>query len=286
MPIRQITIVGVGLIGGSFALALKKHGFSGRIIGCDREPVLARARELAAIDDGISDPVSASRHSQIVLLATPVSAVIDLIERLGPVLPAETLLTDVGSTKRAITDRAKAVFGNAADARFLPGHPITGKEVGGIENAAAGLFHLAPWVFCGIPHQRGAQEFIDLVTTIGAVPVFLSSEQHDQILARTSHLPQLIATALASQLGDDLGSRDISTLAGRALRDMTRIADSPYDIWRDIAITNSEEIQRALLSFEQKLAHIRENLRTRELRDEFDRAARFRASLREPDPDQ
>ncbi len=285
MPIRQITIIGVGLIGGSFALALKKHGFSGRIIGCDREPVLARAREIAAIDEGIADPISASRDSQLVLLATPVSAIIDSIERLGPVLPPQTLLTDVGSTKRAITDRAKAVFGNAAGTRFLPGHPITGKELGGIDNADGDLFHHAPWVFCGTPDQRG-QQFVDLVTMVGAVPVFLSSEEHDRIFARTSHLPQLIATALASQLGDDLASTDVSTLAGRALRDMTRIAESPYEIWRDIAITNSEEIQRALLAFEQKLAHIRENLRTRELREEFDRAARFRASLREPDSDQ
>jgi prephenate dehydrogenase len=285
MPISQITIIGVGLIGGSFALALKKHRFSGRIFASDREPVLARAQELGAIDSPVADPVLACRDSQIVVLATPVSAIIDLMERIGPVLPAGVLLTDTGSTKRAITDRARAVFGNAAPERFLPGHPITGKEHGGIDRADPDLFRGTPWVFCEGP-SASTQPFIDLAKFVGASPVFVSAEQHDRILARTSHLPQLIATALASQLDDELPPKNVATLAGRALRDMTRIADSPYEIWRDIAITNADEIELALLAFEQKLALLRENLRTRELREEFERAAHFRSSLRETKPDQ
>jgi prephenate dehydrogenase len=284
MPIRQITIIGVGLIGGSFALALKKHGFTGRIVASDREPVLARAQELGAIDSAVVDPVLACRESEVVLLATPVSAIIDLMERVGPVLPAGALLTDTGSTKRAITDRARAVFGNAAPERFIPGHPITGKEHGGIDRADPDLFRGTPWVFCEGP-SASTQPFIDLAKSVGASPVFVSAEQHDRVLARTSHLPQLIATALASQLDDELSPKNVATLAGRALREMTRIADSPYEIWRDIAITNADEIERALLAFEQKLALLRENLRTRELREEFERAARFRSSLRETNPD-
>lgn len=284
MPIQQVTIIGVGLIGGSFALALKQHGFAGRIVGCVREPVLARAQELGAIDSAVADPALACRESQAVLLATPVSAIVDLIERVGPVLPPGTLLADVGSTKRAITERARTVFGNAAPERFLPSHPIAGKEHGGIDRADPDLFRETPWVFCEGP-SASTQPFIDLAKSVGATPVFVSAEQHDRILARTSHLPQLIATALASQLQDELSPKNAAALAGRALRDMTRIADSPYEIWRDIAITNADEIERALLAFEQKLAHLRENLRTRELRGEFERAAHFRSSLRESKPD-
>src|SRR5579864_3133044 len=128
MSIRQITIIGTGLIGGSLALALKKHRFAGRIIGCDRAPVLERARNKGAIDDGHTNPPDAVRASQIIVLATPVSGIIDLIERLGPALPPKTLLTDVGSTKAEVLQRAKAVFGKNAGFRFLAAHPMAGKE--------------------------------------------------------------------------------------------------------------------------------------------------------------
>src|SRR5580658_3134582 len=110
MPIRQITIIGTGLIGGSLALALKKCGFGGRIVGCDRAPVLERARTKAAIDAGHTNPADAVRGSQIIVLATPVSGIIDLMERLGPVLPPKTLLTDVGSTKAEVLARAQTAF--------------------------------------------------------------------------------------------------------------------------------------------------------------------------------
>src|SRR6476659_4219753 len=124
MAIRQITIIGTGLIGGSFGLAVKKRGFRGRIVGCDREAVLKRARRMGAIDDGEANPLQAIRGSQIILLGTPVGAIIELIERLGPTLLPQTLLTDVGSTKADVVSRAKKVFGNNTRARFLAGHPM------------------------------------------------------------------------------------------------------------------------------------------------------------------
>src|SRR5512140_3585069 len=132
---QQITIIGTGLIGGSLALALKKRGFGGRIVGCDRAAVLAQAKKLGAIDAGIDDPQQASQGSDVVVLATPVGGIIDLLERLGPVLPPETLLTDVGSTKSEIVARARHVFGDRAAHRYLPGHPMAGKEFGGIVHA-------------------------------------------------------------------------------------------------------------------------------------------------------
>src|SRR5437588_10054558 len=153
MPIRQLTIIGTGLIGGSFGLALKKHRFLGRIGGCDRAPIRERAREKGAIDRGYTDPVEAVRGSQVVLLATPVGGIIDLMERIESVLPARTLLTAVGSKKVEVVARAGAVFGKNAGRRFLPGHPMAGKEQSGVEVADAGVCQGATWFFTPLNSQ-------------------------------------------------------------------------------------------------------------------------------------
>src|SRR5438270_3226847 len=181
MPIQQITIIGTGLIGGSFGLALKARGNSPRIIGCDREEVLQRAKTVDAIDEGRADPIQACHGSQLVMLALPVGGIIDMLERVGPSLPADTLLTDVGSTKFEIVARAKAIFGKQAGARFLPGHPMAGKELSGIEHTDAKLFAGAAWLFTPIDEAANpiAEEFIGLVRNIGANPVTLSAEHHD-----------------------------------------------------------------------------------------------------------
>ena len=281
MPIAQITIVGTGLVGGSFALALKKRGFAGRIVGCDREPVLARARAAGAIDEGIADPVQAARASQVVLLATPVGAILDLIERIGPTLADDALLTDVGSTKSEVAARAEAVFGANAARRFLPGHPMAGKERSGIEEADAHLFENAVWLVTPLPGQNieagWSGEFLELVRGIGARVVSLDLARHDRLCAWISHLPQMLSTALAAAVLDELGEDpELLAIGGRALREMTRIASSPYSMWRDVALTNTRNIQEALAKVEQRLAHIRENLRTPELKAEFERGNRFR----------
>ena len=143
---KQITIIGTGLIGGSLALALKKHARGVRIVGCDREPVLKQALKLGVIDDGSSVPEQAVRDSDLIVLATPVGSIIDLIERVGPLAPAHALITDVGSTKVEIMARAKDVFGGDVAQRFLPGHPMAGKENSGIEHADAELFAGAVWL--------------------------------------------------------------------------------------------------------------------------------------------
>jgi prephenate dehydrogenase len=138
---QQITIIGAGLIGGSFGLAVRKAGFGGRIVGCDRKDVLARAVELGVIDAGCENPVEAARGSDLILLATPVGGIIDLIEQ-APEFPREALITDTGSTKQAVAERAHFVLGDAAPVRFLPGHPMAGKELGGVEQAASMPPHL------------------------------------------------------------------------------------------------------------------------------------------------
>ena len=279
--IRQITVIGTGLIGGSFALAVRKAGFDGRLVGCDREPVLAQARQRGAIDAGSADPAEAARGSDVILLATPVGSIIDLIERIGPTVAPESLLTDVGSTKMEIAARARAVFGQEAGRRFLPGHPMAGKEQGGIEHADADLFRAAVWITTPLGETSAtAAAFLALVAAMGARVLSIEPERHDRICAWLSHLPQMVATALAAGLAEEFGADPQALeLAGPALREMTRTAASPYAMWRDIALTNSRNLQEALLQLEQRLAHLRENLGTRELAAEFDLANSFRKSL-------
>jgi prephenate dehydrogenase len=296
MPIRQITIIGTGLIGGSLALGLKKRGFAGRIVGCSRAVVLARAKSMGAIDLGIEDPRQAAQGSDVVVLATPVGAILDLIERLGPVLPPGTLITDVGSTKAEIASRAQAVFGQQAATRFLAGHPMAGKEKGGVEQADPDLFQGAVWLLTPMPGQQISNdsdgltgtsaasgekitEWIEWVGRLGARIATLDAVRHDRLCAWVSHLPQMLSTALAASLEDEFGDDpELQAIGGRALREMTRIAGSPYSMWRDIALTNTGNIQDALLRLEQRLAHLRENLRTRGLEEEFETANKFRKS--------
>ena len=284
MPIRRITIIGNGLVGGSLGLALKKYKFAGRVVGSDRAPVLQRALEKGVIDEGHTNPADAIHGSEVVVLATPVVSIIDLIERLGPAMSAKSLLTDVGSTKAEVVTRANKVFGKAAGHRFLAGHPMAGKEQAGVEFADPDLFHGAAWFFTPLPEQDIYQglcgEFLEWVEKIGARVATLPAAEHDQLCAWISHLPQMISTALAASLVDEFGQdTPLLEAGGRALREMTRISSSPYSMWRDIAITNKSNIANALLKLEQRLAHIRENLDSRELAAEFERAHELKKGL-------
>lgn len=277
MAIRQITIVGTGLIGGSLGLALKAHGFRGRIIGCDRAPVLERAQHKGSIDQCETNPADAVRGSNIIVLAAPVGAILHLIELLGPGLPARTLLTDVGSTKAQVVARARKVLGRNANRLFLAGHPMAGKEQAGVEFADPDLFRGAAWLVTPLPGQNiddgMSGEFLGWVEKIGARIATLDPVKHDRLCAWISHLPQLVSTALAASLVDEFGAdAPLLTAGGRALKEMTRISASPYSMWRDIVLTNKKNIQEALLQLEQRLGHIRENLDTRQLAEEFERA--------------
>jgi prephenate dehydrogenase len=281
MAFKQVTIIGTGLIGGSLGLALKKRQLAGRIIGCDRAPVLERAHECGAIEAGTTNPADAVRGSDLVVLATPVIPILDLIGRLGPVLPAKTLVTDVGSTKLEIVQRAAKSFGRNAAHRFLAGHPMAGKEHAGVEFADANLFEGAAWLFTPLPgqhvHAGLCGEFIHCAEKMGAKIAVVDAADHDRFCAWISHLPQMISTALAAALVDEFGAdAPVLDIGGRALREMTRISSSPYSMWRDIAITNKNNLADALQKMEQRLAHIRENLDSRELAAEFERAHRLR----------
>lgn len=281
--IRQLTIVGTGLIGGSLGLALKQAGFAGRIVGCDRPEILSRALERGAIDAAEGSVELAVRGSDIIVLATPVASILDYISRLGPILPSGALLTDTGSTKAEIVRQAERAFGGKANTCFLGGHPMAGKERGGIGRAEPNLFSGATWVLTPpggtlslvspefVSGRHG--EWIELLESIGVRIVVLDPERHDKLCAYTSHLPQLVSTALASTVVDATeNDAAASTLAGGGIRGMVRLAKDDYPMWRDVALTNTRNLHDALLQMEQNLAHIRENLKSRQLQEEFDRA--------------
>jgi prephenate dehydrogenase len=279
--IRQITIIGTGLIGGSLGLALRAKGFKGKIVGCDQVGVLRRARQKRAIDVAMADPLTAVRGSDFVVLATPVGGIIELIDKLAPHLSPETLLTDVGSTKEQIVARAKKAFRDDTPVRFLGGHPMAGKENSGIDFADANLFQGAVWFFTPVTGQKlkagRIGEYMAWIKKIRAKVEILVPAEHDHLCAWISHVPQMTSTALAAALIDEYGERaPLLESGGRALREMTRISASPYSMWRDIALTNRKSLADALLKLEQKLAHIRENLDTRELEKEFDRAHKLK----------
>jgi len=283
MPFKQVTIIGTGLIGGSLGLALKKRRLAGRVVGCDRAPVLKRAKDCGAIEAGTTHPADAVRGSDLVVLATPVIAILDLIGRLGPALLSKTLVTDVGSTKAEIVQRAAKSFGRNAGHRFLAGHPMAGKEQAGVEFADADLFEGAAWLFTPLPgqnvHAGRCGEFIHCAEKMGAKIAVVDPADHDRFCAWISHVPQMISTALAAALVDEFGpDAPVLDIGGRALAEMTRISGSPYSMWRDIAITNRKNLGDALQKLEQRLAHIRENLDSRELAAEFESAHQLRKS--------
>lgn len=280
MPLRQITIVGTGLIGGSLGLALRQAGFSGHIVGCDRRAVLEIAEARGAIDRAETDLERAIAGSDAIVLATPVGCILSQLEMVAPLSKPDTLIVDTGSTKQRFVERSRMILGDNAAERVLPGHPMAGKEAGGIEHADAGLFRDAVWLITPIdaarPYTARQQEYLDLLEAIGARVLTLDAERHDRLCAWISHLPQMIATALACSLREEFGDDEaLMQIGGRALREMTRIAGSPYSMWRDIALTNAENIEEALLRFEQQLAHLRENLRGPALREMFEEANRF-----------
>ena len=280
MPIQQITIVGTGLIGGSLGLALKQSGFAGTIIGCDKRAVLEIAQSRGAVDRAEADLERAIVGSDVLVLATPVGCILSQLEAIAALVPPTTLITDAGSTKQKLVERARDLFGGNAAERFLPGHPMAGKEVGGIEHADANLFRDAVWLITPVEPDRPSTsrqlEYLELLQAMGARVMTMDAERHDRLCAWISHLPQMIATALASVIREELGDEEAATqIGGRALREMTRIAHSPYSMWRDIALTNSQNIEEAMLRFEQQLAHLRENLRGPELRGLFESANRF-----------
>ncbi|MDE1163225.1 MAG: prephenate dehydrogenase/arogenate dehydrogenase family protein [Acidobacteriaceae bacterium] len=285
----RVLILGTGLIGASIGLALKalapEHGV-GEVLGWDA----SAAESAAALQAGAVDRVLPQIEdvfepgvADIYVLAVPVLPILDWMERLAAVLGESQLVTDVGSTKVAICAKADELYNTAGKAAFLPGHPMAGKESGGAGLAEASLFAGATWLFTPLVADGAlAAQWRAWVTAMGAVTREIAAERHDTVCAWVSHLPQMLSTAFAALLEDSFGEdeaamEDIRAIGGRALRETTRLGASPYSMWRDIALTNTKPLAATLFALEQQLAHVRENLRTPELREEFKVANRFRA---------
>lgn len=279
---QTVAIFGVGLIGGSFALALRKAGFSGTILGVGSESTLARAQQLRIIDSGAA-PRVAAEESDLLYLAQPVAAILRAIPELNEWVRPEALVTDAGSTKQAIVETAAK---SLTRAQFLGGHPLAGKERRGVEAADADLFQGRTYVLTplGAPDWEAelatppAIEFQNWLKRIGCVLVVMPAAQHDATVAFTSHLPQLASIALANVLAQNGSIR--AEVSGPALLEATRLALSPYEVWRDILATNAQAIDSALSGYIQQLEALRRDLRSPHMGDHFQTAALLARSLR------
>ena len=276
----KIGIVGLGLIGGSIALAARQLWPKALVIGVDNKDVLETAMRLHAIDVAADDLIVLA-EADIVILAAPVRTNITLLAELDGNIRQPALVTDTGSTKRDIMAAAGSL---PARLTFIGGHPLAGAAHGGLEHARPDLFSGRPWLLTANAASDGGgaalAKLTGFVQALGAVPRVMGVQAHDRLLAFLSHLPQLTASALMHVVGESVGQEGLS-LAGRGLADTTRLASSPPDIWKDIAATNADEIGPALDALIALLQDLRRDLPDGEkLADVFTDAARWRGSLK------
>jgi prephenate dehydrogenase len=274
---EKIAIVGFGLIGGSLALAIREQWASGLIIAVDRKDVLESAMRVHAADVGGDDLVMAA-EADLIILAAPVRQNLAIVETLADHVPGEALVTDVGGTKVATLAASE---GLPPRLRFIGGHPLAGAATGGFEAARPDLFAGRPWLIT--PRADSLPDDLDrlerFVSALGALPHRIDAEPHDRLVAFLSHLPQLTASALMHVVGEHAGIEGLS-LAGRGLRDTTRLASSPPDIWRDIIATNESHLRAALDEMIEVLQAFRRDLPdSGSLEQVFDSAARWKNAL-------
>jgi prephenate dehydrogenase len=283
--IQRVTILGTGLIGGSFARALRKYTPDMYIVGWDRAEVVLQARQSGAIDDGYYESLEpAIRRADLIYIALPVGTTLDLLPDLAHHAPPHALVTDSGSTKQRIWQAASELFVEEVGPIFLAGHPMAGRELSGFAHADADLFQSATYALVGNAdeiHDPRISAFVKILEKIGGRPVWLGAQQHDYAVGLSSHLPQLAAIALAAFLYDRLDEKGLPiTLAGPGLRDTLRLAGSPYNTWRDIVLTNREVLSAALDLFARRLDDLRERLGSRDLELDFDAANELYKLLR------
>jgi prephenate dehydrogenase len=307
--INRVSILGTGLIGGSFALALRKYTEGIHITAWDRRDTVARAKDLGAADEVFSGELKpAIESADLIYVALPISTTLDILPEIARHSPQYTLVTDACSTKVRIVRAAEELFSGSAEKLFLGGHPMAGKESSGIANADANLFRDSTYALIGEsssdmhdqvapesrlegePHQSPVRTskddprvvaFLKIIGKIGARPLWLGAQQHDYAVGLASHLPQLAAVALASFLYDHLDENGLPiALAGPGLRDTLRLAGSPYSTWRDIVLTNREVLSAGLDLFARRLDELRDKLASRELEADFDAANELYKLLR------
>jgi prephenate dehydrogenase len=283
--ISRVSILGTGLIGGSFALALRKYTTDVRISGWDHPEIVRGAQTRGFIDQAFSGDIApALQNADLIYISLPISSTLDLLPEIARHAPAHALVTDACSTKVRITQAAEELFPAEKGPLFLGGHPMAGRELSGIAHADAELFRNSTYALIGASSAQKdprISAFVKILEKIGARPLWLGAPQHDYAVGLASHLPQLAAVALAAFLYDRLDENGLPiTLAGPGLRDSLRLAGSPYSIWRDIVLTNQEVLSAALDLFARRLDDLRERLASRELEADFDAANELYKLLR------
>jgi prephenate dehydrogenase len=276
---QTVAIVGVGLIGGSFGLALRKAGFEGEIIGVSSPRAIAAALRQGAISRAMEFD-DAIRRADLVYLAQPVDRILLTLAHLKPLIRYDCLITDAGSTKAQIVNKAAECL---PPGQFLGGHPLAGKELRGVENADGDLFRARPYVLTPSgPKTRQAEAFRSWLLQIGAELVELSPEEHDATVALTSHLPQLLSTALAQTLANEK-NKSVEVVFGQGLLDMTRLALSEPELWSSILSTNRESINAAIDNFLRTVNELRDAIGTADLLPLFHSARAFSGKIRKAD---
>ena len=288
--IRRVTILGTGLIGGSFALALRKNLTDISISGWDRPEVVREKEVRAAFDETFSGNLGpALAEADLIYIALPIAVTLDLFSEIARHAPTSALVTDACSTKLRVMEESGQLFGGNSGAIFLGGHPMAGKELSGIAAADAELFQghtyalIAEGDAVATPtaSEPRIAAFVKILEKIGAQPLWIGARQHDYAVGLASHLPQLAAVALAAFLYDRLDENGLPiTLAGPGLRDSLRLAGSPYSTWRDIVLTNKELLSASLDLFARRLDDLRERLGSRDLEADFDAANELYKLLR------
>jgi prephenate dehydrogenase len=274
---QRIGIIGLGLIGGSIALASREIWPAALVIGVDNKDVLETAMRLHAIDVAADDPVVLA-EADIVILAAPVRQNLALLDQLDENVRQAAVVTDTGSTKRSMVEAARRLPPRFT---FVGGHPLAGAAAGGLEHARPDLFKGRPWLFTPRDDGSGAavEKLLAFARAVGASPRVMSADAHDRLLAFLSHLPQLTASALMQVVGESVGREGLE-LAGRGLIDTTRLASSPPDIWKDIGATNEDEIAAALDSLIALLQDLKRDLPSGDrLGEVFGAARRWREAL-------
>jgi prephenate dehydrogenase len=288
--IRRVTILGTGLIGGSFALALRKDLTDISISGWDRSEVVREKEVRSVFDETFSGSLGpALAKADLIYVALPIAVTLDLFSEIARQAPPSALVTDACSTKLRIMEESSQLFAGNSGAIFLGGHPMAGKELSGIAAADADLFrgHSYALIAAGeaiatpTASEPRIAALVKILEKIGAQPLWIGARQHDYAVGLASHLPQLAAVALASFLYDRLDENGLPiTLAGPGLRDTLRLAGSPYSTWRDIILTNKELLSASLDLFARRLDDLRERLGSRGLEADFDAANELYRLLR------
>ena len=280
---EQLGLIGCGLMGGSFALALKRAGLVKRVVGYSKSPsTTERARHLGVIDVEAPSALLAVSGADIVLIAVPVASTEATFKSIKHLVTPKMLIMDVGSTKRDVVDAGRRSLREQIGC-FVPAHPITGKELSGVENADADLYAGRQVVLTPIDRTNGVQlqQAIDVWAALGCRVVKMTPETHDAAFAAVSHLPHLIAFALMNAIGGQALGKDFLSLAGPGFRDFSRIAASDPTMWRDVMLSNREELlaqskifQRNLEALELMIA----NGNSDALLEQFEKASTARAN--------